>query len=166
MDDSPKWLLPAALAAAIGAAIWWLLQPDEQGATGLDKLRPKPDPYAALGAALCTGGAMYYGGAASGMGAAPLCAGVGEALAPVLKSGVDLAVTTIDAQGNIIRAVGDTGASAVRDTYGAGKTVAGDAYGGVKTVVKDAYDYTKAYVGWTSGYTPAKKIYSEIKSWF
>jgi hypothetical protein len=162
MNDTPKWLWPAALAAAIGVALWWLFQPDQAGRTGLGKLKnqiaPPPDPYAALGTAACLGGAMYYGGTTGGMAGAPLCTAVGAAVAPVLHAGANLAVDVIDGQGHLLRTGVNLATSAATDTYGAGKTVVSDVYSGGKTVAKDSYNFAKNTAGWVSGVTPAKKL--------
>jgi hypothetical protein len=161
MDSTPKWLWPAVLAAAAGLLLWWLFEPDETGNTGLNKLRPAPpDPYAGLGAAACLGGVTYFGGTTGGMAGAPLCAMAGQAVAPVLKAGVNTAVDIIDAHGKVIATSGNVAASAIQDGYDATKKVSSDVYAGGKTVVKDTYNFGKDAAGWVSGVTPAKKIWN------
>lgn len=160
--DAPKWLFPAALAAAVAAALWWLFSPDKEGQTGAQKLRRPTDPFAALGAAACTGGLAYYGGAAAGLGAAPLCAAAGTAAAPALHAASNLAVDVIDAHGTVIKTGVHLLTSGATDTYGAAKTVAQDAYSATKTVAGDAYNVGKEAAGWATLVTPAKKIWSAI----
>ena len=168
MNDSPKWLWPAALAAAIGFALWWLFEPNQSGQTGLAKLRPPPpvDPYAALGGAACLGGVMYFGGTTGGAAGAPLCAEVGQALAPVLKAGTNTAVDIIDAHGTVIKAGVNQGVSAAQDGYHATTTVVGDVYGAGKTVVSDTYNFSKDAAGWVTGVTPVKKVVNWIGGLF
>lgn len=160
MTDTPKWLWPAAIAGAIGLALWWIFEPDEAGATGLAKLKKAvapPDPYAGLGQLACQGGVTYYGGIAAGMASAPLCKQVGEAAAPVTKSLVNTAGQVIGVYGDAIvdgyhgvktgvQEVYGGGKTAVSDLYSGGKfivqgagSVVGNVLGGAKTVVGDAY---------------------------